>query len=324
MDLDTVSGSEPIDHRNGLLTKVAKLYFEAGLRQPDIAERLNLSQSRVSRLLQQASDVGIVRTVVVSPPGVYADLEGSLVERFSLVDAVVVASADESDSALLAALGSAGALYLESTLSGSEKVGLSSWSSSLLAVAHAMSPRKTGPMAEEVVQVIGGVGQPEAQIQANILTGQFAQVTGAIPRYFPAPGIVGHSDTRDALMADPYLADIISHWEGLSTLLVGIGTLDPSPLLASSGNAVSQRDADSLREAGAVGDVCLRFFDRSGTFIDTEVDKRVLGLDVGSLLAVPRRIGVAGGKRKLEAIRGAISGGWVNLLITDRETALSL
>ena len=41
-----------------LMTKVARLYYEQGLRQAEIADRLDLSQSRVSRLLKQAEKEG--------------------------------------------------------------------------------------------------------------------------------------------------------------------------------------------------------------------------------------------------------------------------
>ncbi len=305
------------------MAKVAKLYYEAGLRQPEIADRLNLSQSRISRLLRQAVDAGLVRTVVLAPEGIFNDLEQGLVEKYGLLDAVVAEPIGDDDNSLLAALGSAGAVYLESTLSGAERVGLSSWSSTLLAVVNSMSPRNS-PMATEIVQVIGGVGQPTVQVQANHLAGQLAAVTGATPRFFPAPGIVGSREARNALMNDRFLEDVIAHWHGLSTILAGIGALEPSALLASSGNAVHTDDAEVLHAAGAIGDVCLRFFDKDGEAVLTDVDDRVLGIGADALLAVPRRIGVAGGRRKREAVRAAVSGGWINILITDRATAESM
>ena len=47
-----------------LIAKVARMYYEGGIRQPQIAAELNMSQARVSRLLRQASEIGVVRTVV--------------------------------------------------------------------------------------------------------------------------------------------------------------------------------------------------------------------------------------------------------------------
>jgi DNA-binding transcriptional regulator LsrR (DeoR family) len=52
------------------MTKVARLYHEHGVRQPEIAPRLHVSQARISRLLKRAEQEGIVRTTVVVPEGV--------------------------------------------------------------------------------------------------------------------------------------------------------------------------------------------------------------------------------------------------------------
>src|SRR5947208_2916598 len=61
----TVKAERPGTRINGerlsLLTKVARLYHEQGIRQPEIAERLSVSQSRVSRLLKEAVTLGVVR-----------------------------------------------------------------------------------------------------------------------------------------------------------------------------------------------------------------------------------------------------------------------
>ena len=67
-----------------LLTKVARMYHERGLRQPQIAAQLHISQPRVSRLLKQAAEMGIVRTMVVPPTGVYTDLEEAIERRYGM------------------------------------------------------------------------------------------------------------------------------------------------------------------------------------------------------------------------------------------------
>lgn len=292
------------------------MYHEQGVRQPEIAERLHISQSRVSRFLKEAVALGVVRTVVVPPPGVHSDLEDKIRDKYGLSDVVVADTEAIDEAAVIKALGSAGAAYLETTLSANDRVGLSSWSSTLLATADAMSPR-TVRTAREVVQVIGGIGNPSAQVEATRLTDRFARVTGADPRFFHAPGIVGSQATRDALMEDPYIHDRGIEWKKLSVLLAGVGSLNPSTLLAASGNAVSSTDLTRLRKAGAVGDVCLRYFDAQGDPVVTELDSRVVGISSDDLRAVPRKVGIAGGARKYEAIRAAVLGRWINVLITD-------
>ena len=106
--------------------------------------------------------------------------------------------------------------------------------------------------------------------------------------------------------------------------LVGIGSLAPSRLLLDSGNAGGQADQQHLREAGAVGDVCNRFFDAAGALVPSELDDRVVGIDPATFRSIPRRVGLAGGERKREAVRAALLGGWVNVLVTDLATARAL
>ena len=312
------------DDRLSLVIKVAKLYHESGIRQSEIAERLNLSQSKVSRLLHQAETSGIVRTIVVSPQGLYSDIELTLAKRYGLLDAVVAEPVADDEASLLAALGSVGATYLAETLAPNERIGISSWSSALLATVSSMAPAATLKLADDIVQVIGGVGRPDVQVQANYVAGQLAAVTGGTAHFFPAPGLVGSREACEALLNDSYIGRLVPQWDGLTTLLLGIGALHPSQLLASSGNSVGDVEAEVLGRQGAVGDVCLRFFDADGNYVDSDINSRVVGIDVERLRSVPRRVGVAGGARKYAAIRGAIMGGWVNVLVTDRETAVRL
>jgi DNA-binding transcriptional regulator LsrR (DeoR family) len=298
-----------------LLAKVARMYHEKGIRQPQIAAELNLSQARVSRMLKQAVDVGIVHTVVTMPSGVHSDLEDELQGRYGLRDAVVVDTLGVGDD-VLPALGSGAAAYLDMTLTGGHVVGISSWSETLISAVDRM-PRKSVPVVDKVVQIVGGLGDAAVQMQATRLTARFAELTGGMPVYLPAPGLVGTPAVRRAMMNDVSVRDVLGTWGQLTDALVGIGSLEPSPLLQRSGNAVAQADQDELRRLGAVGDVCFRFFDEEGRLVRSTFDQRVIGVTAKELLAVPRRIGVAGGERKYSAIRAAMLGGWVNILITD-------
>ena len=85
-------------------------------------------------------------------------------------------------------------------------------------------------------------------------------------------------------------------------------------MLQSSGNIFSEKELEALGERGAVGDVCLRFFDAEGRPVASDVDRRVIGVTLEQLRSIDRSVGVAGGERKYEAIRGAVLGSWVNVL----------
>ena len=129
-----------------LMTKVARLYYEQGLRQSKIAESLQLSQSTVSRLLKRAEREQIVRVMVSVPPGVYTDLEEMLTATFGLHDAVVADCVrDDDDESVERDIGRAAAYYLETTLNQGECIGISSWSSTILAMVNAMPDAPSAP-----------------------------------------------------------------------------------------------------------------------------------------------------------------------------------
>ncbi|MCD5317121.1 sugar-binding transcriptional regulator [Kineosporia babensis] len=306
-----------------LLVRVARLYHEQGVRQPQIAADLHISQPRVSRLLKQATRLGIVHTVVTVPTGVHADIEEQLKSRYGLRDAVVAEVPVGDEDRLMTVLAGAAAAYLDATLHGGDDIGLSAWSASLLATVEAMRPKRPA-VANNVCQVLGGIGDPTAQMRATRLLTRFAEVTGGQPLFMPTPGLVGSPHLREALTQDSSVAQIVSTWQSLTLLLVGIGALSPSPLLRSSGNAITEEDQQELREHNAVGDVCLRYFDADGHLVPSRFDQRVVGITPEAMMRVERRLGVAGGPDKHAAIRAALVGGWVNILITDLDTAGAL
>jgi DNA-binding transcriptional regulator LsrR (DeoR family) len=305
-------------HELRLIAKAARLYHERGLKQNDIAQRLNVSQSTVSRLLVRAIKEKIVRVSVLFPAGACPELEEELQERFGLQEAIVVDTTADGD-ALLKDLGAAAAFYIETTVKPDEVVGISSWSATLLAMVDAMQVHSR-PVKGEVVQILGGVGRPEAEVHAAHLTQRLAKLLGSDVRLLPAPGVVGAATTHEALMLDPYVREAMAHTGQVSLALVGIGAIEPSRLLASSGNVFAPRELDKLKKSGAVGDVCLRFFDADGKPV-TDLDNRVVGITLKQLRKVQRCVGIAGGKQKHTAILGALRGKWVNVLITDIRTA---
>lgn len=311
------------DSHQRLMIRVARMYHEHGINQPQIAQRLHVSQAKVSRLLKRAEELGIVRVTIEVPAGGFTDLEEALVERYGLADAVVAEASSPAEPDIINAVGGAAAAYLDDVLLSHERIGISSWSETLLAMVSRMAPRAR-PVADSVTQVLGGVGVPRAQVQATQLTEELARITGGAAQFLTAPGLVSSAALSQAMLAEPYVQPVVEAWSRLTVVLAGIGSLEPSPLLRESGNAIPEEDQDVLRGLGAVGDVCLRFFNAGGVEVPSDIRARVVGIPPEILQTIPRRVGVAGGERKHGAIRAAVLGGWVNVLVTDTETARAL
>ena len=304
-----------------LMTKVARLYHEQALTQSQIAMQLNLSQATVSRLLRRAQEAQIIRITINVPQGAYPVLEESLQARYGLRDVIVVDCADAENPTR--EIGAAAAYYVETTLDQGEIMGISSWSGTLLAMVDAMNgvARRTDA---QVVQILGGVGNPSAEVHAARLTGRLASLVNGTAKYLPVPGVVGSAESVRVLLADPFVNEVYALFARVTLALVGIGATKPSDLLASSGNIFAPSELARLQEQGAVGDICLRFFDSAGAPVPSPLDERVMGMPLQQLRQCKRAVGIAGGRRKVAAIRGALAGGWVNVLITDRFTAEAL
>jgi DNA-binding transcriptional regulator LsrR (DeoR family) len=305
-----------------LMAKVARMYYVQGIRQKTITDRLQVHQSTISRLLKRARQANLVRFSVTAPPGIFSDLEDQLTSAFSLKDAVVVDCPSEEEH-LVRDLGAATAYYLETTVKPKTKVGISSWSRSLFAMVEVLHPGdycKGG----EVVQILGGVGNVGVQQEAVYLAQRLAAGIGASPVLLQAPAVVGSAEARRILSREPLIREAVKHFDHLDLALVGIGAMEPSQLLANSGNVFSPEERAELSRAGAVGDICFRFFDSRGVPIKSSLMQRVIGIEPASLKKIGRIVGVAGGRKKSQAILAALIGKWINVLITDRRTAETL
>lgn len=306
-----------------IIARVARMYYEWSMRQAEIARQLGLSQATVSRLLQRSKQEGIIRISVSVPNGVYTGLEESLVKKFSLRDAIVVDCLEDNEQLIFRDLGASAAYYLGSAIQTNEVIGISSWSSTLLAMVDALQPLPKN-YGVKVVQILGGVGSPSAEVHATHMTSRLAALVKGEPIFLPAPGVVGSEAAKQVLLDDEYVGKSITLFDRVTMALVGIGAVQPSALLAESGNIFSSQEQEILLKKGAVGDVLLRFFDQKGKPVDSELDKRVISMSLYQLRKVDRAIGIAGGSRKFTAIRGALCGGWINILITDHFTAANL
>jgi DNA-binding transcriptional regulator LsrR (DeoR family) len=306
-----------------LIARVAQLYYEEKMKQSEISELLHISQATISRLLKKAEQEGIVRIAITAPRGTYPQLEASLRERYGIAEAVVAECFEDREEAILSAVGGAAGHYVETTLRDGEVIGISSWSASLLRMVDSIHPLKR-VRAERVVQILGGIGNPSVQSHATQLTTRLADLTGAEPQLLPAQGVVSSSAARLIMLGDSYVRSTMDQFRRITIALVGVGALQPSVMLANSGNTFTSEELHDLEARGAIGDVCLRFFDGDGKPIGGPLDERVIGMSFAELKAVPRVVAVAGGDRKVAAIRGCLMGGYVKALITDKFTAEKL
>lgn len=314
------AAEDSLEHRR-LVTKAAWLYHERRLRQTEIASRLGVSQSRVSRLLDSATALGIVRTVVVPPDGLFGDLEARLEEAYGLEEVRVFDVGTTDDTELTVHLGRALATVLQSRPLQAEVIGLTSWSRSLREMIAHLGPLPTAAVSY-VVEMLGDVGPPQLQHAAAQATEQLADITGATPMFLRVAGVAPTVEARRALVErDRHAQRALAMLDSVDMALVGVGTPEIVPPLAPGDNYFTEEQFALAKQRGAVGQVDLHFLDQEGGLVETPLDSLLVGITVEQLRAARSRLGVAGGTSKYAAIRATLLGGWLTTLVTDTETA---
>ena len=107
------------------LLAVAKMYYEQGLTQQEIDEKVFLSRSHVSRMLKEARALGIVEIIIRSPFENHVSLEMSLAERFGMEKILVAYTENTGPREEFNSVCSMGASYLNSILTNRSVLAVS-------------------------------------------------------------------------------------------------------------------------------------------------------------------------------------------------------
>lgn len=298
----------------------ARLFFERGLTKQEIGERLNISRFKAARLVEQAVADGLVRIDIRDIVGFRSDLGLALQDQFGLMHAIVATvptGAGPRDRAAAAA-----AAYLGDVMHDGCKLGVG-WGTTLNAVAGCLGSREFSGV--DVVQLVGGFREMALSVNAIDICRRIAEAFGGETHLLHAPAILGSVEARELLAREAGVRVILDMHRALDIALVGIGAISPlgaSALVATS--AASEQELSALQASGVVGDIFGHFFTADGKFEDGPLGGRMIAIDPGDLPRIPLRIGVASGEAKSAAIRAAMAGQLINVLVTDEITALSI
>jgi DNA-binding transcriptional regulator LsrR (DeoR family) len=307
--------------RTALLADIAEWYYIDGLNQSEIASKIGVDRSLISRLLTEARKNNIVEIRINRPILTARDLEEGLVHHFSLSNACVLVNHDEEYPQFLSKIGRAGAMLLQENLQPGIILGLS-WGTGVSAVVDAFE--KPGPSSMEIVQLVGALGAQHSVYDGPGLVQRLAQIIGCQGYFLNAPFLVEEPGIARALLQNHNVAEAMSLAKKCDVAIVGVGSTEPEFSSFYQAGYVPLEDLNQLRSAGMVGDVCGRHFNIMGESPDLGFHERLVTISVGDLKNIPTRIAVAGGLGKIEAILGALRGGYINVLVTDSRVASKL
>lgn len=302
--------------RDGLLTRVAYMYYMDNLSQQEIAASLDLSRSKVSRMLQEAKDKGIVEIKITPINSRCYDLERVLKEKYGISESIVVPVFSTKEQSVLKSLGKAGAEYLSRSVKDGMTIGLS-MGRTLSEVANAVQVKEKINL--DLVPITGGLGQVNPEVHANDICRRIAEGFGgtAFPLY--APAIVSNKDLKTAIVQDPMIQQVFEKAINADITVVSAGQVAFSTFIEIG--SISEQEATQLEKEGVVGDIASWFFDANGQILDLDIHNRVVGPDFREIRRNSKIVMVAGTESKQHVIAAALRGKLVDTLITDEKVA---
>jgi len=304
--------------RRELLVQVATWYYEENQTQEEIARRIDVSRSAVSRLLQEARDEGLIEIRVKRLFNTDAELEASLVKTFGLSRACVLAESPAEHATLIQRLGELCARFFQQQLHDGIHIGIG-WGTAIYETTRCMASL---PLRDaKVIQLIGAIGFGGSMVDGPECARQLAQKLGATVRLLHAPALVESEAVAQALIQEPTLTGTLSLIREVEVALTGIGTIDPDLSSLRRAGFLNSADLRELKKAGAVGDILGFQIDAWGHQLDTPLNRRIIAADLETLSQIPVVIGVAGGVAKARAILAALRNKYIKVLITDARTA---
>lgn len=310
----------PAPRDTAMIVRAARLYYEHGRSQTEVAAELALSRSNVSRILTQARDRGIVEITIHDPDGPPRrdeTLETALGSAFSLREVHVVSAPRTSG---MEAVARQGATLLAARAPQVGSIGVS-WGQTVQSVALQLETQNLRP-APRVLPLVGGHSALDQLDAGESVLRVLASRLGARPETLYAPALLESATAVDTLRSESSIGRVLADAAQVELALVGMGSagVHSSPHIVSL-MKLSESEHAAFEKQHPVGDVCGRFVDAHGIPLGAPTDQRVLAVTFSELLRVPEVVGVAAGAEKAPGVLGVLRSGAIHTAVFDVELA---
>ncbi len=311
------------------LADVAQQYYLDDMTQEQIARRLGVSRSNVSRMLKEARERGLVEIRVHHPLRTSLTLEEAIVAALPLQTCLVLATDAERPFSprngavtddRVTTLGVLAARYLNEQIANNAVVGVGWGSTVYSVVTSGYIERK---LDTAVVQLMGSMGGATPDIDGGQVASRLGRALGAKVYYLHAPMVVTDASVRAGLMRDQHIRQTLDMTRRADVLVFSVGAVSRASGLYRAGY-LTDLDLEYIQSHGAVGDICGAYFRQDGSPCSLELEERTVAASAEAMRAAPLRVGVGWGAAKALPSIGAIRAGLINVLIIEEECAREL
>jgi DNA-binding transcriptional regulator LsrR (DeoR family) len=302
-----------------LCVRAAWLHYGAGLTQGEVAARLGVPNVKAHRLIARANKLGLVRVSIDGPISACVALEERLTAKFGLGFCQVAPDLDD-EPLPLRTLSLIGSRYLSHALQSGEHAVVGFGHGRTLAACAAALPRISVP-GVKLVSLLGGLTRRFSTTPFDVIH-RLVERTGAEAYVLPLPFYANTIEDRAVLLDQRGVRPVVEMGIAATLRLVGIGTMEADASMLQTG-MVEREEFEEARRAGGVGEVLGHIFSARGERVETELSARTLSMPAEDI-ARQRTVAIAGGRSKIEPIRGVLASGLIHGLITDERTATAL
>lgn len=302
-----------------MLRLIAELYYVRDQSQSTIAELTGFSISKVSRLLSQAREAGIVHITVQAAPAQLEDEARELAALLGLSEAHVTPGRSDDPLRATRLCAMAAAPWVAAAIPEAGVLGLAG-GYTLAAMVEAFPHRRCPHLT--IVPLVGGWDPATPHLDINELSRRAAARLECSYQLLHAPGRLDSTVVRDALLGDSAIRVTTDYWDRLSMALLGIsGAPHTIPGYTTVMDRLNTEERDRLADMGVVGDMFGHLFDIDGRIVDDPTSDRTIAAPIEALRRTPHVVAIAAGRHKVEGIIGACRSGLVHTLVTDQPTA---
>jgi DNA-binding transcriptional regulator LsrR (DeoR family) len=303
-----------------LMVMAARMYYEEGLAQVEIAEKLNISRPTVSRLLSEARQRKMVEVKIHYPWRSDPVMEDEIKNAFALQDVQVLVAKEMNEDDIQHGVGVMGARLIDRYLKDGMTLAISR-GRGVYSTIQQLHPRLE--LNIDVVQIQGAMGDSleDGSDIASFLRGCFQ---GKF-HYLHAPLLLENPLSAEILIKDASIRSTLDKARKADIALIGIGSVDPSVSNLYRHQLLSLDELEQLEQEGIVGDIAGRFYGIDGVEVaDNPINQRIVSLELEEIKKIPIVIGVASGLAKVKSVRAALKAHNVNMLAVDSVVAYHL
>lgn len=297
------------DPQRNLLEKICWCYYCEELTQEQIAKKFSISRLKVVSLLQEARKLNVVSFHINKSNSSRSQLECFLIEKYKLKDAYIIPTANEN---LNASLGKAVAAYINPRLSPKSIINIG-YGNTLSYFINELA--SSASFAIEALSLTGGVNCYLPNGTSNIFDLKL--------HLHPAPLVLSSKQLRDELMKHNDICWINKMTKTASFSIFSLGGMNTSATVIENGS-FDINDFKYLQKLNSVGDILGHFVDANANIVDQDLDQRLITTSLDEIKNLPNTVVVAGGKNKIDIILASLKFGFIDILITDEQTALTL